>query len=42
MSITDMKAFVQKDLKELQTQSKAVEIHIGAAEVIQKEKGYFF
>lgn len=41
MSIADMKAFVQNNLKELQTQSKAVAIHIGAAEAIQKEKGSF-
>ena len=30
-----MKEFVQKNLKELQIQSKAISMHIGAAEVIQ-------
>ena len=39
MSINEMKSFVQKDLKDLQNQSKAVALHIGACEVIQQEKG---
>jgi hypothetical protein len=30
-----MKEFVQKNLKEIQTQSKAISMHIGAAEIIQ-------
>jgi len=42
MSINDMKSFVQNNLKDLQTQLKAVAIHIGAAEAIQKEKGRCF
>lgn len=39
LSITEMKTFVQKDLKDIQTQSRAVALHIGACEVIQQEKG---
>lgn len=39
MNINEMKSFVQKDLKDLQNQSKAVALHIGACEVIQQEKG---
>ena len=35
LSISEMKEFVQKNLKEIQTQSKAISMHIGAAEVIQ-------
>lgn len=39
LSITEMKSFVQKELKDIQTQSRAVALHIGACEVIQNEKG---
>lgn len=39
MSVVEMKNFIQKDLKEMQNQSKAVALHIGACEVIQQEKG---
>ena len=39
MSINEMKSFVQKDLKEMQNQSRAVALHIGACEVIQQEQG---
>ena len=39
MSINEMKSFVQKELKDMQNQSRAVALHIGACEVIQKEKG---
>ena len=39
MSINEMKSFVQKDLKDMQNQSKAVALHIGACEVIQQEQG---
>merc|ERR1712223_2347870 len=39
MSINEMKSFVQKELKDMQTQGKAVALHIGACEVIQKEQG---
>ena len=35
LSISEMKEFVQKNLKDIQTQSKAISMHIGAAEVIQ-------
>ena len=42
MSINEMKSFVQKDLKDMQNQSRAVALHIGACEVIQKEKGTVF
>ena len=36
LSITEMKSFVQKELKDIQTQSRAVALHIG------KSKWYFF
>jgi len=39
LSITEMKSFIQKELKDIQTQSRAVALHIGACEVIQNEKG---
>lgn len=39
MSINEMKSFVQKELKDIQNQSRAVALHIGACEVIQSEKG---
>ena len=29
LSITEMKSFVQKELKDIQTQSRAVALHIG-------------
>ena len=35
LSISEMKEFVQKNLKDIQTQSKAISMHIGAAEIIQ-------
>ena len=39
LSINEMKSFVQKELKDMQNQSRAVALHIGACEVIQSEKG---
>ena len=39
VSVAEMKRFVQRDLKEVQGQSKAISTHIGALEFIQKEKG---
>ena len=33
--ISKMKEFVQKNLTDIQTQSKAISMHIGAAEIIQ-------
>ncbi len=39
LSINEMKSFVQKELKDIQTQSRAVALHIGACEVINEEKG---
>ncbi|XP_023328568.1 vacuolar protein sorting-associated protein 33B isoform X2 [Eurytemora carolleeae] len=39
MNINEMKSFVQNDLKHMKTQSKAVALHIGASERIQKLKG---
>ena len=35
LSITEMKSFVQKELKDIQTQSRAVALHIGKSK-------YFF
>ena len=34
MSINEMKSFVQKELKEMQNQSKAVALHIGKSNLI--------
>ena len=42
MSVTEMKEFVNRDLRELQHQSKAISIHIEASEKIQKEKGHYY
>jgi len=39
MSVTQMKQFVANDLRAMKTQSKAVALHIGASEAIQREKG---
>ena len=38
MNVTEMKQFVQRDLRDLQNQSKAIAIHIGASEAIQAAK----
>ncbi len=35
MNVTEMKQFVQNNLRDLQSQSKAIAIHIGASEAIQ-------
>ena len=40
MSINEMKSFVQKELKEMQNQSKAVALHIGKGPFI-KDVIYF-
>jgi len=42
MNIDQMKNFVQNDLKQMKAQSKAVALHIGASERIQKLKGRQF
>jgi len=42
MNVTQMKKFVQNDLRNMQAQSKAIALHIGASEVIQREKGSYF
>jgi len=42
MNITEMKSFVQNDLKNMKAQSRAVALHIGASERIQKLKGRYF
>ena len=42
MSVTEMKDFVNRDLKELQNQSKSITLHIEASEQIQKEKGHYY
>uniref|UniRef100_A0A0K2VAI7 Vacuolar protein sorting 33 homolog B (Yeast) [Strongylocentrotus purpuratus] n=1 Tax=Lepeophtheirus salmonis TaxID=72036 RepID=A0A0K2VAI7_LEPSM len=42
LSVSEMKNFVQNNLKDIQNQYKALSLHIGASEVIQKEKGSFF
>eukprot|EP00096_Caligus_rogercresseyi_P015805 TRINITY_DN8282_c0_g1_i1.p1 TRINITY_DN8282_c0_g1~~TRINITY_DN8282_c0_g1_i1.p1 ORF type:complete len:567 (-),score=152.25 TRINITY_DN8282_c0_g1_i1:64-1764(-) len=42
LSVSEMKDFVQNNLKDIQNQHKALALHIGASEVIQKEKGSFF
>jgi len=42
MSVDQMKSFVQNDLKNMKAQSKAVALHIGASERIQKVKGRYF
>lgn len=42
MSVTQMKQFVANDLRNMKAQSKAVALHIGASEAIQKEKGNIF
>ena len=42
MSVTQMKQFVANDLKVMKTQSRAVSLHIGASEEIQKKKGSYF
>ena len=34
LSITEMKSFVQKELKDIQTQSRAVALHIGKCQKI--------
>ena len=39
LSITEMKQFVQHNLKDIQAQSKAIALHISALEEIQKRKG---
>ena len=39
MSVSQMKQFVANDLKVMKAQSKAVNLHISASEVIQREKG---
>ena len=39
MNVTEMKQFVQRDLRDLQNQSKAIAIHIGASEAIQAARG---
>ena len=39
LSITEMKQFVQSNLKDIQAQSKAIALHISALEEIQKRKG---
>ena len=36
--MTEMRQFVQRDLRDLQNQSKAIAIHIGASEAIQAAK----
>ena len=38
MNVTEMRQFVQRDLRDLQNQSKAIAIHIGASEAIQAAK----
>lgn len=42
MNVTEMKQFVQQNLRDMQNQSKAISTHIGASETIQKEKGSFY
>jgi len=42
MSVDQMKSFVQNDLRNMKNQSKAVALHIGASERIQKLKGRYF
>lgn len=42
MNVTEMKQFVQNNLKDLQQQSKAIAVHISASETIQKEKGPYY
>ena len=42
MSVTQMKQFVANELRVMKTQSKAVALHIGASEAIQREKGNCF
>ena len=42
MNVSQMKQFVQNDLKHMKAQSKAISLHIGASEVIQREKGSHF
>ena len=39
LNITEMKKFVQHNLKDIQAQSKAIALHISALEEIQKLKG---
>ena len=39
LNITEMKKFVQNELKPIQAQSKAIALHISALEEIQKLKG---
>lgn len=42
MNVTQMKQFVANDLKVMKTQSRAVALHIGASEEIQRKKGSYF
>ena len=42
LNITEMKKFVQNELKPIQAQSKAIALHISALEEIQKLKGLYF
>lgn len=42
MNVSQMKQFVATELRVMKTQSKAVALHIGASEAIQREKGNCF
>jgi hypothetical protein len=42
MNVSQMKQFVQNDLKVMKAQSRAVALHIGASERIQRVKGRHF
>jgi hypothetical protein len=42
MSVTEMREFVEKNLRDMQKQSRSVAVHIGASENIQTQRGYIF
>ena len=42
MNVNEMRDFVQKDLRDLQRQGRAISVHIGASEAIQREMGHYY